>query len=277
MQHLELQRVASFDHEPPTIDELAHLAACRFCRDERAAMHELSQMAAHLLTDTPEVVLPSLTNWERLSLELRAEGLLTSAPSADVAAANSGKSAYMATGKVLPFVTAVARATDTNTSADSWAARVKPRNRVEWWRVAAAALMLVGAGGALGRVSAGATAFPGASGGGVATASIASMGLGSTGFSSLNEAKNVLDKSQRDYEHASLWLAVNDTARQSSDLVRRRLAALDQMVAASHSGLAESPNDPVLQHYDFAARAMREATLQQLGGALPVGRSIERF
>ena len=44
--HLSAERLAAFDHEPFTIDELAHLAACAACRAERDAMVTLVSLAA---------------------------------------------------------------------------------------------------------------------------------------------------------------------------------------------------------------------------------------
>jgi predicted ArsR family transcriptional regulator len=56
-----------------------------------------------------------------------------------------------------------------------------------------------------------------------------------------------------------------------------RLAALDQMMAASRAALREAPQDPVLNHYYLSAYSAREATLQALSGALPVDKVIERY
>jgi phosphopantetheinyl transferase len=55
------------------------------------------------------------------------------------------------------------------------------------------------------------------------------------------------------------------------------LAALDDMMAASRAALREAPQDPLLNHYFLSAWAAREATLQQLGAALPVDKLVERY
>jgi hypothetical protein len=86
-----------------------------------------------------------------------------------------------------------------------------------------------------------------------------------------------LNRAQRDYERASLWLAANDSTPHDSDVYRARLAALDQMMAASRAALSDAPQDPVLNQYYLAAFSAREATLQQLGTSLPVGKTIERY
>ncbi|MEP6780424.1 MAG: hypothetical protein ABJC26_11085 [Gemmatimonadaceae bacterium] len=253
MLHLDPERIAAFDHDPPTVDELAHLAACKPCRAERAALIELAQMAM-LAGDEPIASFaPRLTNWESLSVELRKQGLITSAPS------NTSEFAV-------------------TTTTTSWLSRATPRSKSEWWRVAAAAVILVVGGAAAGRWS-NSTSSPLSDSTTVATAAGigGGLGLGSSGFSSIDEANKELARVQKNFDRVSLWLAANDTTLNTPDKVRRRLAALDQMLAATHAGLQEAPQDPVLKHYYSAAYAAREATLQQLNGALPVGRTIERY
>ena len=90
-------------------------------------------------------------------------------------------------------------------------------------------------------------------------------------------ATALLDRAQRDYERAALWLAANDSIPQSSEVYRARLAALDEMMAASRAALREAPQDLLLNHYFLSAWAAREATLQQLGAALPVDKLVERY
>ncbi len=74
-----------------------------------------------------------------------------------------------------------------------------------------------------------------------------------------------------------MWLANDDTTVNAQAVYRARLAALDQMMTASRAGLYEAPQDPVLNQYDLAVDMAREATLRQLGAALPVDRVMERF
>jgi len=101
--------------------------------------------------------------------------------------------------------------------------------------------------------------------------------LGDSEFTSVDNATQVLARAQRDYERASMWLASNDSTARNSDVYRARLAALDQMMAASRAALRDAPQDPVLNHYYLAAYTAREATLQALGGTLPVDKVIERY
>ena len=128
-----------------------------------------------------------------------------------------------------------------------------------WLRVAAAVALLVG-GAVAGRMSVG----------------LVSTNVGET-FASVGQANDVLTTAQRSYENASLWLAANDTTVRSSDVYRARLAALDQMMTASRAALRDAPQDPLLNHYYLAAYTARETTLQQLGGTLPVDKTIEGY
>jgi hypothetical protein len=215
-----------------------------------------------------------LTDWDRLAVGLRREGLLASPEPSVVESASP-------TTVVLP-VAAVA-ATTAGTAVRTAAPSVRQSASAAWLRVAAA-LVLTAGGAMAGRVSVGAPALPLApvaslsagAGSGVA-ATLASAGGDMDGFGSVQQATDVLSRAQREYERASLWLAANDTTVHSSDVYRARLAALDQMMTASRAALRDAPQDPVLNHYFLAAYTAREATLQALGGTLPVDKSLERY
>ncbi len=138
-------------------------------------------------------------------------------------------------------------------------------------RRAAAALLLVTGGVAIGRVTAGSPVSQ------AVTEVAVGNALGDSEFTSVDNATQVLAQAQRDYERASMWLASNDSTTRNSDVYRARLAALDQMMAASRAALRDAPQDPVLNHYYLAAYSAREATLQALGVALPVDKVIERY
>lgn len=150
--------------------------------------------------------------------------------------------------------------------------RSSPTRLTPWWgnarRAAAAMVMLLGgvAGGiVVGRVTANA--------GKATVASITAEDAPLT----IASAMALLDHAQRDYERASLWLAANDSMPQPSEVYRARLAALDDMMAASRAALRDVPQDPVLNQYYLSAWAAREATLQQLGATLPVDKLVERY
>lgn len=285
MQHLETERIAAFDHEAPSIDELAHLAACTMCRTERNAFSALSQRSMHLADAPAFPSAPRLTNWESLSKALRAEGLIVGVDaSGELQSADASRTATVsrAVGEyMLPASAPFAASQDNEPVAlESWTKRAKPRSRVEWWRAAAAMIIVAIGSGAIGRMSAGAPSGPAASPNTeVSSAGVLSGfgGLGNTGYSSIDEATRALARTEREFDRISLWLTANDPSGKTSEILRRRLAALDQVVAISYAELQAAPQDRVLDHYYRSAYAAREATLQQLGGALPVGRTLERF
>jgi hypothetical protein len=159
--------------------------------------------------------------------------------------------------------------------AEGLMAETAPVRRIgtPWWVRAAAAAVLVVGGVAVGRLSAGAALLP----------SVAAVGLDvpaaplAGDFGSIEEASAVLDRAQREYERASFWLASHDTTVNAQAVYRARLVALEQMLTASRDGLYEAPQDPVLNQYYLSAYTAREATLRQLGAALPVDRVMESF
>jgi hypothetical protein len=273
MQHLESARLAAFDHDPFTVDELAHLAVCASCRTERDAVGQLVALAAAEGCHRPDAEAPRLAPWESLAVALRREGLLT-----------TGEHAL---GELTPEVRASEeRGRDVPDAAPTGGAVVLPwrspaaevpASSRAWFistRRAVAVMALLAGGAAMGRLSRDdQTPLPINAAGAVAQ----QVGFADNGFASVAQATDVLNRAQRDYERASLWLAANDSTERGSDVYRARLAALDQMMAASRAALREAPQDPVLNHYYIAAYTAREATLQQLGGTLPVDKVIERY
>jgi hypothetical protein len=300
MRHPDSERLAALDQEPATAEELAHLAACAVCRAERDAFVALAAMAR----ESANAEVPRLTSWDTLSSALRQEGLLTSTvditPIAtplvvralDGSAARQSMAQELAPDIADRSVVAMEHAPPGVPARQGKVPRRAGRavaGSVPGWMRAAAAVALVAGGVALGRVSAGANAIPlrtVVAASDSATARVnASMGTalqntslgGSESFASVQEATVALTEAQRMYERASLWLASNDTTTRSPDVYRARLAALDQMMAASRAALRESPQDPVLNHYFLATYTAREATLQQMGDALPVDKTIESY
>jgi len=153
------------------------------------------------------------------------------------------------------------------------AAQAAKRTVVSWWARSAAAAALLVCGAAAGRLSAGVSLLP--------SESTPITSLVATApdrdFRSVAEASAVLDRAQRDYERASFWLASHDTTVNAQLVYRARLVALETMLTASRDGLYEAPQDPVLNQYYLSAYTAREATLRQLGAALPVDRIMESF
>lgn len=248
--HLSPERLASFDDAPFTADELAHLAGCSGCRAEEQAMVRVVAMAAALRTSAPATDGPRMVAFEQIVQGLRE-------PSTDRGPTVAG------------VVPRVPRAYGE--------ARGRRRSLGPMLRQAAAVLLLVGGGAALGRMSAGSGAVGAASFGTMRAAAADARPFADLSFASVDEATAVLNEAQRDYERASLWLASNDSTTRDPEVYRARLAALDQMMEASRVALRDAPQDPVLNHYYLAAYSAREATLQALGGALPVDKTIERY
>ncbi|MEO7362518.1 MAG: hypothetical protein ABI120_19465 [Gemmatimonadaceae bacterium] len=256
MQHLETERIAAFDHDEPSSEELAHLAACTVCRTERNAFSALNQRSMHMGDAPVFPPAPRLTNWESLSTRLRAEGLIAGeVPTAVVPTRNVTQPIAM----------------------ESWWQRAKPRNHSEFLRAIAAVLVFAVTGAGVNQMRNDRAASTAAVGG-VSAASIdLGLGLGNTGFASLDEATKALAQTERQIDRITTWITSNDPSATKSALLRKRLAALDRMIAAAYAESQTAPKDPVLDHYFHSAKAARELTLKQLGGALPVGRSLERF
>lgn len=271
MQHLEAERLAALDHDAPTCDELAHLAACSACRTERDAYAALVQMAQHAGDVVHATDALRLISWDALSDGLRDEGLLTS----------TGAITPMRTPVVVrPIAQTDAPHTGEHlTAQDHLATRrlAVRRFATSGWTRAAAALALMASSAAAGRLSAGWNSAGNVRDTQAPAAVAAEPVLGTFAYASIDDATTALSRAQNEYERASLWLASNDTTTRSADVYRARLAALDQMMAASKAALRDAPQDPVLTHYFLTAYTAREATLQQLGGALPVDRTIETY
>lgn len=263
--HIADERLAAFAEEAPTADELAHLAGCVQCRHERDAYAQLAVMAHAMRRESASPDAPRLTDWESLAVGLRREGLLTSHPAP--------------VSEVAPAPVAAINRDPASAPAGRDVTIGAPRRATPVWLRVAAALVLTAGGAALGRMSAvvPATALDSGPSGSSTPATLASAGADADGYASVQQATDALSLAQREYERASLWLAANDTTVHSSDVYRARLAALDQMMTASRAALRDAPQDPVLNHYFLAAYTAREATLQALGGTLPVDKSLERY
>jgi hypothetical protein len=167
------------------------------------------------------------------------------------------------------------------------------------WMQAAAAMLLVAGGAAIGRYTATApdrdsstsqeAEAPNASG---QTAAIASTaGSGETGnaatvstsppeFHSPEEAWVTLNRAGEEYQRASAYLSASNTEvpmPTNPDTYRTRLAALDNVMTEMRAALHEAPHDPVINQYYLATVGAREATLRQLGTTLPAGARLNRF
>jgi hypothetical protein len=263
MLHLSSERLAELADGEPTVAEAEHLAACAICATERSAHQRLLAMAS----DERDRIAPPLTEWSTLAARLREEGILAGDATVPIAIETS----------VVPVI--------------------KPRPHRRAWlaglRVAAGVVIAVGFG-ALGRMSAGASAAP--SGrevvgtldrlvGGTRRASdamppIARLGEINSPFNSVEDALATLETAQRNYDRAVAFIAAHDSTGQSpeaGDVFRTRLAALDEMAETSRQALSEAPADPVLNQYYLSTLGAREITLRQLGSVLTPGKRLSRF
>ncbi len=100
-----------------------------------------------------------------------------------------------------------------------------------------------------------------------------------TAFESVEDAALVLSASQQSYQNAAAFIAAQDTASHfvgmNQTAYRTRLAVLDQMLAATRTGLYQAPQDPMLNQAFLATQGAREATIRQYSQVLPTKR-LER-
>jgi hypothetical protein len=153
-----------------------------------------------------------------------------------------------------------------------------------WIQAAAAMLLLVG-GVAIGRTT---IAIPSSAQSGAGSeqtapgetreagsegtsqaSSVMAASATSTGasFASVDDASMTLDRALGDYQRASAYLAANSPTRStvdSSGIYRTRLAALDKVGPAMESALRTAPHDPVINQYYLATMGARVATQQMV-------------
>ncbi len=159
-----------------------------------------------------------------------------------------------------------------------------------WWMRAAAAALLVIGGAAAGRFSAAPRVDTGSpailsalqtAATPAQTASLTTPSAGVADFRSADEAWAVLNRSGAEYQKASAYLAANNSTQtiraDSAPVYQNRLAALDQVMQATHSALDQAPNDPVINQYYLATMGAREATRQQLNAVRTVGAKLKGF
>jgi hypothetical protein len=191
-----------------------------------------------MAADERRRIAPPLTDWGSLRTELRDQGMIMTAAEAEVGRA--------------------------------WSERVSRGAR----RIAAAAAILA-LGVVSGRMSTGmplASALALAGGMDMTVAS-----LSADEFTSMASALQVLQRAQEEYERAALYLASHDTSEVASELLRTRLAALDEMAETSLRALGDAPADPIMNQVYLTTLGARNMTLSRLATALPVGSRLSRF
>lgn len=139
-----------------------------------------------------------------------------------------------------------------------------------WLQAAAAVLLLVG-GIAIGRSTLGLPTSPASvaavSPPAVSPVNTASQSIGGTNlpFASVEEASAALDKAVVEYQNASQYLAarnVGNRATDSASMYSARAAALAEIMDATKSALQTAPHDPVINQYYLATMGARVATQQ---------------
>ena len=154
-----------------------------------------------------------------------------------------------------------------------------------WMQAAAAILLLIG-GMAIGRTTVGlptGSGQPDNSGqSNLAASSISTPTVPATtasaSFASVDDASATLERALSDYQRASAFLAANGsgaTTMDSSRIYSARLAALDKVGNAMESALATAPHDPVINQYYLATMGARVATQQLVNR--PVGLALKGF
>ncbi|HET7458875.1 MAG TPA: hypothetical protein VFJ74_14595 [Gemmatimonadaceae bacterium] len=283
---------------PITAEEAAHLAGCAECAQERAAHRALLALAA----DERARLAPPLTSWGAIAAQLRDEGMLGGVDDGTAAASPSSRVpalAFALTGSSAAAATGGRQRRGTALVASRWGLR------------AAAAVLLVAGGAVAGRASVGGGGSPTSPLLGVAAAArsaardsvaaVASSGAGRgiaslvadtmNAFHSTTDALVALARAEHDYQVAAAYILAHDSSAgsgaaqaagsngggDSPGVYRARLAALDNVVAASREALYDAPHDPVINRYYLATVRDREATLQQLNTALPAGARLTRF
>ncbi len=212
-----------------------------------------------LITREQTRIVAPLTEWHKLSMSLRQEGLIRDAASA----------------RPQPERDYVA---EPERRGDGWL-----RTSGRWTMRIAASAALFGVGLVAGRgmtfgqdlINQIQVAVSDSSSG-----SGASIRVGGKTFSSQADARKTLVRAQTDYQRAAAFLAASDTGPRIAgdpDTYRDRLVGLDGLTTASLTALKDSPQDPLLNQYYLSAAAAREATIQQLGNALPAGERMVRF
>jgi hypothetical protein len=151
------------------------------------------------------------------------------------------------------------------------------------WRQAAAAVLLLAGGIAIGRTTVG---FSGSrrieqsaqSSNSSPLPAARSSDTSGASFASVDDASATLERALTDYQRASAFIAANSsgpTTIDSSRIYSARLAALDQVGSAMEGAMRTAPHDPVINQYYLATMGARVAT-QQLA-ARPVGLRLKGF
>jgi len=240
MSHLHPERLAALADGEPTAAEAAHLSSCSSCAHEIAAHRRLLMLA----WQEREALSAPLASWESLAESLRGEGLLRDPASTGGGGARGGGL------------------------------------RSPWWVQAAAAVVILAGGMHIGRMTMATSGDTATSGQASTNARLASNTDSVVAFASAAEAISVLQRAERDYRLAMMYLAGQDTVTRTADdpdVYRARLAALDEMAGVALNAVQQSPQDPLMNRYYLTTLGARDATLRQLGEKLPENVQLQGF
>ena len=154
------------------------------------------------------------------------------------------------------------------------AVRHPARRTSNWGLQAAAALLLVAGGVALGRATTSEPVIPGTT---VTTATTDGDTLRS--FASVEEALRWREIYSTGYQRTVAYLAANDSGSrgQTPAVMRTRLAVMDQVSKTLKDALLDAPSDPVINDFYLNSFGQREATLRQLNNVLPQNVRLNSF
>jgi hypothetical protein len=143
-----------------------------------------------------------------------------------------------------------------------------------WLQAAAAILILIG-GIAIGRTTIGLPSLAQTPASEVAvvnptpapaTPSVATPASTSdASFTSVDDAADALNRALRDYQRASQYIAATNVLTKTGDsaaIYTARAAAFDKIVNATESALRTAPHDPVINQYYLATMGAQVATRQ---------------
>jgi hypothetical protein len=252
--HLAPERLAALADEAPSATETQHLSLCPACAGEVEAFRTLLTITQG---ERDRLGQP-LTTWAALSSAL--------AGTEPVAA-----------GSKPPLLRA---------------SHTKPRGWPLWrsLRQATAAAILLAAGVAIGRLSATRPAATSISANPAVNSAITVVPRDSnmtlirenndtSRLQSRADALGEIARAEARYRHAVAYLMESDSnsLNESPDGYRTRLAALSAVEQTTRAALADAPNDPVLNEWYISSLGARQATLRQLGQALPIGQKSHKY
>lgn len=246
MLHLYAERLAALADEAPTPEELEHLELCRECSDE---LEVYRRLLAHAAVESagPGAGEAPLTDWASLSARLRREGML---PGTEVLAfPGEGRRPVRQGTRSRVVVGAVG----------SWGL---------WVGRLAAAVVLLASGLVLGRATANAEVTPGTVTFGGDLRMVEALPVPA----SENEARELMARAELQYRQAVAYLGTldrGDGVLDEREVLRTRLAALDEVGAVTRQALNAAPHDPIINQYYLATLGARTATIQQMDQMTP--------